>query len=88
MGAQRPTALKKVAAAAVAVVLVLLVLLPLVREFLDLFGINEDSTDSVVRTIMEWALAALLVAGIYTCIVDGPRAVSRLWTRKKRINPR
>ena len=80
--------MKKVVAAAVAVVLVLLVLLPLVREFLDLFATTTDGTDSVVRTIMEWVLVALLAAGIYTCIVQGPRAVSRLWTRRNGVTRR
>ena len=50
---------------------------------LDAVGIDEDNVDSAVRVIVEWALAALLVAAVYTCIVDGPRAFARLWTRRK-----
>lgn len=88
MTPRKPTPLKKVVAAAIAVVLVLLVLLPLLHEFLDVFGASKDSTDSVVRAIIEWALAALLVAGIYTCIVDGPRALARMWTGRKGITRR
>ena len=82
------TALKKVVAAAVAVVVVFFVFVPLVHEFLDAVGIDEDNVDSAVRVIVEWALAALLVAAVYTCIVDGPRAFARLWTRRKDVNRR
>jgi hypothetical protein len=64
------------------------VFVPLLREFLDGFGIDEDSIDSEVSTIIIWVLAALLAAAIYTCIVDGPRALARLWTRRKGVNPR
>jgi hypothetical protein len=88
MAARRATVLKKVVAATVAVVLVVLVFVPLLREFLDGFGIDEDSIDSAVSTIIIWVLAALLAAAIYTCIVDGPRAFMRLWTRRKGVNPR
>lgn len=76
----------KVGAAVVAVVVVLVLLMPLVREFVDQFGIAEDGTDSVVRSIAEWALAAVLTAVIYTCLVEGPRAFAR--SRKKPVNPR
>jgi hypothetical protein len=82
----RATVVKKVAAAAVAVAVVLLFGVPLLRELLDVFGTNEDNTDSVVETIVLWVLAALLVAAIYTCIVDGPRAFARLWSRRRGFN--
>jgi hypothetical protein len=80
--------LKRVGAAAVAVVLVVLVFVPLLGELLDLFGTDADSTDSAVRTIILWVLAALLAAGVYTCIVDGPRALARLRARRKGLNRR
>jgi hypothetical protein len=85
---RRASAAKKVVAAAAAVVLVIVVFVPLLRELLDLFGANSDSIDSAVRTIILWVLAALLVAGVYTCIVDGPRALARLRARRKGLNRR
>jgi hypothetical protein len=80
--------LRKLTAAAIALVVVFVALQPLVRELLDLFGTDADRTDSVVRTVMEWVLVAVLVATVYTCIVEGPRAVARLWARRKGVSRR
>jgi hypothetical protein len=85
---RRASVSKRVAAAAVAVVLVLFVFVPLLRELVDVFGADEDSIDSVVRTIVLWVLASLLVAAIYACLVEGLRALARLGKRRKGVTRR
>lgn len=61
-------ALQKVGAAIIAVVTTMLTF-----AFLDAFPI--------VRGIGSWVIAAITIAAIYTCLVDGPRAFVRIWLR-------
>jgi hypothetical protein len=85
---QKASVLRKLAAAVVAVVVVFFLFVPLLHELLDVFSTDADSTDSLVRTIMEWALAAILVALLYACLIEGPRALARMWTRRRGVSRR
>ena len=67
----------KVVAALVAIALVLL-LMPFVRDFVDLFGSDEDGTDNTVSVLVEWLLGGVLAFLLYSAIVAAPALIARV----------
>ena len=74
----------KIGAAVVAIAIVLL-LMPAVRDLVDALGVDEDSADNTVSTLIEWLLAVALALLIYAGIVAVPHLVTRL---RQRTTPR
>jgi|KBSSwiStaDraftv2_1062776.scaffolds.fasta_scaffold3303557_1 hypothetical protein len=67
----------KVVAALVAIAVVLL-LMPFVRDFVDLFGSDEDGTDNTVSVLVEWLLGGVLAFLLYSAIVAAPALIARV----------
>ena len=70
----------KVVVAVLAVAVVLL-LMPYVREFVDLFGSDEDGTDNTVSVLVEWLIGGVLAFLLYSAVVAAPGVVARLRQR-------
>ena len=62
---------------AVAAIAVAVLLLPLIRDFVDLLGADEDGTDSTVSTLVEWLIAAAIALLLYSAVVAVPGLLSR-----------
>jgi len=67
----------KVVAALVAIAVVLL-LMPFVRDFVDLFGSDEDGTDNTVSVLVEWLLGGVLAFLLYSANVAAPALIARV----------
>jgi hypothetical protein len=67
----------KVVAALVAIAVALL-LMPFVRDFVDLFGSDEDGTDNTVSVLVEWLLGGVLAFLLYSAIVAAPALIARV----------
>jgi len=67
----------KVVAALVAIAVALL-LMPFVRDFVDLFGSDEDRTDNTVSVLVEWLLGGVLAFLLYSAIVAAPALIARV----------
>jgi hypothetical protein len=67
----------KVVVAVVAVAVVLL-LMPYVRDFVDLFGSDEDGADNTVSVLVEWLIGGVLAFLLYSAIVAAPGLLARL----------
>ena len=70
----------KVVVAVLAVAVVLL-LMPYVRDFVDLFGSDEDGTDNTVSVLVEWLIGGVLAFLLYSAVVAAPSVVARLRQR-------
>jgi hypothetical protein len=62
---------------AVAAIAVALLLMPVIRDFVDLLGADEDGTDNTVSTIVEWLIAGAIALLIYSAVTALPGLVAR-----------
>ena len=67
----------KVVVAVVAVAVVLL-LMPYVRDFVDLFGADEDGVDNTVTVLVEWLIGGVLAVLLYSAVVAAPGVIARV----------
>ena len=63
---------------AVAAIAVVLLLMPFVRDFVDLFGSDEDGTDNTVSVLVAWLLGGVLALLLYSAIVAAPALIARV----------
>ena len=64
----------KVVVAIVAIAVVLL-LMPFVRDFVDLFGSDQDGADNTVSVIVEWLLGGVLAFLLYSAVAAAPAVI-------------